>query len=126
MKNNQFYYLFFLGYIYYIQRLLRRLPTGSVAYPQEKDMPQVMDAPEVVREERWPWDEEQTALQSSMPEPQRKRTSVYAGLRSAMKSLINHHPRPQPDVTYTTQRFELPIDRVAREHPFLFIKAMSG
>jgi len=89
-------------------------------------MPQIMDAPEAVQVERWAWDEEKTTRQSPMPEPQRKRTGVYAVLRSAVQSLINHHPRPQLAVTHTPQRFELPIERVAREHPFLFIKAMSG
>lgn len=89
-------------------------------------MPQVIDVPEAVQEERWQRDEEKTAPQLPTIEPQRKRTSVYALLRSAVGSLIKHHPRPQSSVTHTTQRFELPIERVAREHPFLFITAMSG
>ena len=89
-------------------------------------MPQVIDAPETAQEERWQRDEEKTAPQSQMVVPQRKHSSVYALLRSAMGSLITRHPRPQADVRHPAQPFELPIERVAREHPFLFIKAMSG
>jgi hypothetical protein len=40
--------------------------------------------------------------------------------------LTARHPRPQSHVTHPQQRFELPIDRIAREHPFLFIVGMSG
>ena len=89
-------------------------------------MPQVIEAPDAIQEEQWYQDEEKTAPQSPLVVPRRERTRVFAFVRSAVETLINRHLRPQPYVTHTMQRFELPIERVAREHPFLYIKAMSG
>jgi hypothetical protein len=40
--------------------------------------------------------------------------------------LIPHHTHLQPHVAYSKQRFELPMDKIARGHPFLYIKTMCG
>jgi hypothetical protein len=100
--------------------------TGGVAYAQEKNMPQIIDVPEAVQEERWQRHQEQTVPQSPMIETQRERTRVYASLRAVVGSLMTRHLHPRADVIHTNQPFELPIDRTAREYPFLFTTAMSG
>jgi hypothetical protein len=89
-------------------------------------MPQVIDAPEAVRERRWHHDEEKTAPLRPIIQPQHERTGLFTALWSGMTALLKRHSRPQPYITHTKQRFELPIERVAREHPFLFITAISG
>jgi hypothetical protein len=89
-------------------------------------MPQVIDAPDAVQEAWRHQYAEKTAPPRPIIQPQRGRTGLFTALRSGMTALLKRHPRPQSSVTHTKQRFELPIDRVAREHPFLFITAMSG
>ena len=89
-------------------------------------MPEVIDAPAAVQEEwRHPYGEKIESL-SSITQPQHERTGLFTALRSGMTALLKRHPRPQPSVMHTPQRFELPIERIAREHPFLIIVAMSG
>jgi hypothetical protein len=85
-------------------------------------MPQSLDIPEAVEEERWPWDAEESTPQSPMREPQRARTSVYALLQSAMKSLLTRHP--QSDTVQPARPFALPREYTPQEYPILFITAM--
>ena len=89
-------------------------------------MPQVIDAPEAVQGERWHQDEAKTAPQLAIAASQRPRLGFLAALWSAVTSWTARHARSQSHVTHLQQRFELPIERIAREHPFLFIVAMSG
>jgi hypothetical protein len=89
-------------------------------------MPQVIDAPEAIQGERWHHDEAKTAPQVAIAASQRPRPGFLAAVWSAVTSLTARHARSQSHVTHTPQRFELPIERVAREHPSLFILAMSG
>jgi hypothetical protein len=86
-------------------------------------MPRVIDAPEAVQEERWLQYEEKTV---SIAASRHERPGFLAALWSAVTSLITQHARLQPHVVPIKQRFELPMDRIAREHPFLYIKTMSG
>jgi hypothetical protein len=89
-------------------------------------MTEVIDAPAAVQEEwQHPYDEKIDSL-SSITQPHRDRRGVFAAWWSGVTRLLKHHPRLQPSVTHTKQRFELPIERIAREHPFLIIIAMSG
>jgi hypothetical protein len=89
-------------------------------------MPQVIDVPEVIQEERWQPYEEKTAPLPLSTQPRRRRGGFLASLWSAVVSMSERYVRPQPRMVHSKQPFELPIDRIAREHPFLFIKAMSG
>lgn len=91
-------------------------------------MPQIIDAPEAIQAERWPQhqEEEKTTPLAASAASRCERPGFLAALWSAVTSLTARHPRPQPYVTHTPQRFELPIERIAREHPFLFIVGMSG
>jgi hypothetical protein len=89
-------------------------------------MPRVIDASVAVQEERgYPYAEKTTPL-SAVAELGDECTRFLAALWSAVTSLLPQHARLQPQVAYSKQRFELPIDRIAREHPFLYIKSMSG
>ena len=89
-------------------------------------MPEVIDAPAAVQEEwRPPYDEKIESL-PSITQPQHERTGLFTALWSGVTRLLKRHPRLQPSVTHTKQRFELPLERIAREHPSLFILAMSG
>jgi hypothetical protein len=105
---------------------------GGVAHQRRRgrkgdtSMPQVIDAPEAVQGERWHQDEAKTAPQLAITASQRPRPGFLAAVWSAVTSLTARHPRPQPYVTHTPQQLELPIERVAREHPFLIIVGMSG
>ena len=92
----------------------------------DTSMPQVIDAPEAVQVEQWHHDEAKTAPQVAIATSQRPRPGFLAALWSAVTSLTARHARSQSHGTHTPQRFELPIERVAREHPSLFILAMSG
>jgi hypothetical protein len=89
-------------------------------------MPQIIDAPEAVQEAWRHSYDEQTAPLRPVIQPQHRRTGLFTVLRSRMTALLTRHPRPQSSVTHTTQRFELPIERIAREYPFLFLLGMSG
>ena len=89
-------------------------------------MPRVIDASEAVQEEQWHQDEAKTVPLSSIAEPQHDCTSFLAALWFAVTSLITQHARLQLHVAPSKQRFELPIDTIAREHPFLYIKTMCG
>jgi hypothetical protein len=86
-------------------------------------MPQVIDVPEAIQEERWQPYEEKTA--PLIAQPRRRRSGFVAALWSAVVSISKRYVHPQPHVTHTKQPFELPTDRIAREHPFLYITAMS-
>ena len=89
-------------------------------------MPRVIDAPEAVQEERWHQYDEKTEPLLLVTQPQCGWTGVFTALWSGVTALLKRPAQSQPHVAHTKQRFELPIDRVAREHPFLYIKAMSG
>jgi hypothetical protein len=89
-------------------------------------MPQVIDVPEAIQEERWQPYEAKTAPLPLIVQLQRGRRGFLASLWSAVVSMSERYVRPQPRVVHTKQPFESPIDRIAREHPFLYIKAMSG
>ena len=89
-------------------------------------MSRVIDASEAVQEERWLQYEAKTAPLSSIAGLQHDCTSFLAALWSAVTSLTTWHARPQSHVAPIQQQFELPIDRIAREHPFIYIKAMAG
>jgi hypothetical protein len=89
-------------------------------------MSQVIDVPEAIQEERWQSLAEKTASLPLIARPRRRRSGFLASLWSAVVSMSERYVRPQPRVVHIKQPFELPVDRIAREHPFLFIKAMSG
>jgi hypothetical protein len=89
-------------------------------------MPQVIDAPDAVLEERWHQDEEKTAPLAAIAASRRARPGFLAALWAAVTALTTRHARPQSYGAHIQQPFELPMDRIAREHPFLYIKAMSG
>ena len=89
-------------------------------------MPQVIDVPEAIQEERWQPSEAKTVPLPLSAQPRRRRSGFLASLWSAVVSLRERYVRPQPRAIHTKQSFESPVDRIAREHPFLYIKAMSG
>lgn len=86
-------------------------------------MPHIIDAPEIVWQESCQESVKTVQPLPSTLQPQRQRAGLFAALRAAVTVLSKRSVHRTPSVP---QPFELPIDRVARQHPFLFIKAMSG
>ena len=87
-------------------------------------MPQVVDTPKTVQEERWHQYEEKTAPLRSVIQPQRGRTGLFAVLWSGMTALFkrlapSYHAR-------TEQPFELAVDHMARKQPYLYIESLSA
>jgi hypothetical protein len=89
-------------------------------------MPQVIDAPQAVQAERWHAYEEKTAPLSSINESRRECHGFLATLWSAVTSWTTRHACSESYGAHIQQRFELPIDRIARKHPFIYIKSMAG
>lgn len=89
-------------------------------------MLQVIDTSEASHVERWQHDAEKTAPLPGITQPAQRRIGLLGVLHAAVVSLSKRTTRPQPWVKYPQQRFELPIDRIAREQPYILIKAMAG
>jgi hypothetical protein len=77
-------------------------------------------------EERWHQDEAKTSPLAASAASQHPRPGFLATMWPAVPSLTARHARSQSHGTHIPQRFELSIERIAREHPFLIIIAMSG
>jgi hypothetical protein len=98
---------------------------SGVANAKEKSMPQVIDAPEAVQAERWHAYEEKTASLSSIDEPRPARRGFLATVWSAVTSWTTRHACSELHDAHIQQQFELPIDRIAREHPFLYVMSLA-
>jgi hypothetical protein len=89
-------------------------------------MPQTVDTPDIA------WQAScQESIKTVQPLPSTvkpgcRQTGLLVALRTAMTWLSGWRVPCTPRMVTVPQPFELPIDRVARQHPFLYIKALSG
>jgi hypothetical protein len=90
-------------------------------------MPHVIDDPDLLEHSAPTSDcEDSHALPHLLPGARRGRSTLFTSLRSILTSLRSvgthqkqpHGPRVQP--------FELPMDILARKHPDLYLRSMTG
>jgi hypothetical protein len=90
-------------------------------------MPHVIDDPDVLEHSTTTPDCDETqALPRVLPSARRGHPRLFAVLRGLFTTLRRRRtPREQPAIP-RTQPFELPMDILAREHPDLYLRSMSG
>jgi len=90
-------------------------------------MSRVLQTSDTLQGKTWPssWD---VAYPSSTPLPPRRSglSRLFASLCALITPRASHRPRHTAQRVYRPQAFESPLDRLARQDPFLFIKSMSG
>lgn len=89
-------------------------------------MSQMIETPEIVREDHWPQYEPEARSLPPFTQPRRGYARLFSGLRGLMAAFGKRCARYQPCAGCQQHQFELPIDTLARKQPYLYIKAMSG
>jgi hypothetical protein len=62
-----------------------------------------------------------------LPSARREHARLWTFFHSLITPILRWRSRrQQPDALRMPQQFETPIDLLARKHPFIYIKALSG
>ena len=83
-------------------------------------MPSVIEAPETVEEE---YVEQSYETLAPMPVPRREFITKLTALLANVAPLHKQHRNRQ---VLRHEKVEMPLDILAREHPYLYIQAMVG
>jgi hypothetical protein len=89
-------------------------------------MSQMIEAPEIVRETHWPQYEPDARSLPPFSQPRRGYARLFSGLRGLMAAFSKRRARYPLRPGCQHHQFELPIDTLARQQPYLYIKAMSN
>lgn len=90
-------------------------------------MPHVLETSETLQEKTWQssWD---IAYPQSTPLPPRRYglSRLFACLGALLTPRALYRPRRMAQQMSRPQAFESPVDRLARQDPFIYIKTMCG
>jgi len=83
-------------------------------------MPAVIDAPEVVEQEEYD-------LSEAQPQVRRAHAGFWRTLMQYMKRHSVHTPDGTPSAGHRSLHpIEMPMERLAREHPMLYLRVYTG
>jgi hypothetical protein len=89
-------------------------------------MPNIIEAPATVSSDQQYDLIDAPSTTTPLSTPGQRRCSLLAMLRGAVASCLRYRMPHTPRVLPNQQRLESPVDTLARKHPYIYIKAMSG
>jgi hypothetical protein len=89
-------------------------------------MPNFVEAPVTVSSDQQPDLIAMPSTTTPLPTPGQRRSGLLARLRVAIASCLWHRTPHTPRLLPSYPRLEPLVDTLARKHPYIYIKAMSG
>jgi hypothetical protein len=89
-------------------------------------MSQMIEAPELVRKTQWSQYEPDARSLPPFTASRRGHTRLFSGLRGLLTMFSQRRVQHHPCLECQPHQFEMPLDTLARQQPYLYISAMCN